>query len=418
MGKNLARLFLLLLCSLTNSSLKAQHMDTVYLDSLLQAHPEYFADILNHPQQHEVQILYTRIDRDINNIPLFSSFAYRLDPTRYFYPASTVKLPTAIFALEKINALNIKGLRKETALRIDSAFERQTQVLHDTSAANGLPSIAHYIKKVLLTSDNDAHNRLFEFVGRAEVNAKLKQHGTQYSRIVNRLAVGDKGLWSKHSNPMSFYAGKKTIYKQAAQYDAQDYNMPWLKNTQQGIGYMNAADELVMSPWSFEGLNVFALADQQLLLKKLLFPEAFPKSAQFNLTAEDYNFLYKYMSRSPQETDYPKYSQEEFWPTYSKFLLFGRDKSLTGFDSIRSFNKYGDSYGYNIDNAYIVDFENGVEFLLAVVVQANENNIYNDGIYEYETVTYPFMKNMGQLLYQEELKRVKKQKSNLSKFKF
>lgn len=393
-------------------------MDTVYLDSLLKAHPELFGDILKHPKQNELQILFTRIDRDKQNIPQFSSFAYHLDPTWYFYPASTVKLPTAIFALEKINALNIKGLTKETNLRIDSAFEKQTQVSQDRSAEHGLPSIAHYIKKVLLTSDNDAHNRLFEFVGRAEVNAKLQQHGSKHSRIVNRLAVGDKAIWAKHSNPMTFYAAEDIIYQQAAQYDPLDYEMHWLQNTVQGIGYMNAEDELIMSPWSFEGLNVFALADQQLLLKKLLFPEAFPASERFNLKPADYDFLYKYMSRSPQETDFPKYSTAEFWPSYSKFVFFGRDKSLTGFDNIRSFNKYGDSYGYNIDNAYIVDFEQGIEFLVAVVIQSNANEIYNDGIYEYETVTYPFLKNLGQLLYQEEQQRVKKNKTDLSKFKY
>lgn len=396
----------------------AQQIDSTYLAILLQKNPELFGQILKHPTHHEVQILYTQIDRDKNNIPHFKSFGYRLDPTWYFYPASTVKLPTAIFALEKINALKIKGLDKNTPLRIDSAYERQTSVRTDSSSENSLPSIAHYIKKVLLTSDNDGHNRLFEFVGRAEVNDKLKKHGSKYSRIVNRLAIGDKGIWAKHTNPFTFYKDNQIIYQQAAQYDPRDYEMPWLKNTVQGIAYMNATDELVHEPWSFEGLNVYALADQQLILKKLLFPEAFPVKQRFNLTEDDYRFIYYYMSRSPQEVTYPKYDAEEFWPTYSKFVYFGRDKSISSFENIRSFNKYGDSYGYNIDNAYIVDFEKGVEFLISVVVQSNQNDIYNDGIYEYETVTYPFLKNLGEVLYQEELKRPKRVKPDLKRFSF
>lgn len=396
----------------------AQQIDSTYLVLLLQKNPELFGQILKHPTHHEVQILYTQIDRDKNNIPHFKSFGYRLDPTWYFYPASTVKLPTAIFALEKINELKIDGLDKNTPLRIDSAYERQTSVRTDSSSENSLPSIAHYIKKVLLTSDNDGHNRLFEFVGRAEINDKLKKHGSKYSRIVNRLAIGDKGIWAKHTNPFTFYKDDQIIYKQDAQYDPKDYEMPWLKNTVQGIAYMNAADELVHEPWSFEGLNVYALADQQLMLKKLLFPEAFPVKQRFNLTEDDYRFIYYYMSRSPQEVTYPKYDANEFWPTYSKFVYFGRDKSISSFQNIRSFNKYGDSYGYNIDNAYIVDFEKGVEFLVSVVVQSNQNGIYNDGIYEYETVTYPFLKNLGEVLYQEELKRPKLIKPDLKRFSF
>jgi len=150
------------------SDLYAQKIDTVYLEKLLQSHPDLFQNILSHPTKNEVQILYTQIDRDKSNKPHFRSYSYRLNPNWYFYPASTVKLPTAILALEKINDLHIAGLSKDTPLRIDSAFEKQTKVLVDESAANGLPSVAQYVKKILLTSDNDAQNRLFEFIGRAE----------------------------------------------------------------------------------------------------------------------------------------------------------------------------------------------------------------------------------------------------------
>lgn len=409
--------YLTFFCISIMSNSFAQNMDTVYLEKLLQGHPELFRHILDHPTKNEVQILYTQIDRDKNNIPHFTSYSYRLNPNWYFYPASTVKLPTAILALEKINELNITGLSKDTPLRIDSAYEKQTTVLRDESAPNGLPSVAQYIKKILLTSDNDAQNRLYEFIGRAELNRKLKKHGTKNSRIVNRLAIGDKGIWAKHTNPITFYQNQKTIYHQAAQFDPKDYPI-LLQNTIQGVGYMNDKDEIVNEPWSFEGLNVYPLEDQQLVLKKLLFPEAFNREDRFRLTKEDYALIYDYMSRYPFESDYPNYDTNEFWPAYSKLLFYGRDKNALIDANVRIFNKYGDSYGYNIDNAYIVDFENGVEYLLAVVIQSNENGIYNDGVYEYETVTYPFLKNIGQLIYQEELKRSKKFKSNLAKFDF
>ena len=51
--------------------------------------------------------------------------------------------------LEKINELNIPGLTKKSAMITDSAYARQTKVIADTSSANDLPSIEHYIKKIL-----------------------------------------------------------------------------------------------------------------------------------------------------------------------------------------------------------------------------------------------------------------------------
>ena len=116
----------------------AQQPDTVFLKKLIESHPELFSHILNHPTHNEVQVLYTQIDRDEHNVPHFKSYSYRLNPNRYFYPASTVKLPTAIFALEKLHELNVKGLTVKSTMITDSAFAGQTKVKKDTSSKNGL----------------------------------------------------------------------------------------------------------------------------------------------------------------------------------------------------------------------------------------------------------------------------------------
>ena len=122
--------------------------DTV-LTQILSSKPEQFGDILKHAEKHRLQILYTQIDRDANNHPSFQSFSYRTNTTDYFYPASTVKQPAAILALEKLNNLKIAGLDKYTSLRIDSAAAGQSAVTADSSSESGLPTIAHYIKRYL-----------------------------------------------------------------------------------------------------------------------------------------------------------------------------------------------------------------------------------------------------------------------------
>ncbi len=398
-------------------SATAQQPDTVFLKNLLESHPELFGHILNHPTHNEVQILYTKIDRDENNVPQFKSYSYRLNANHYFYPASTVKLPTAIFTLEKLNELNLKGLDQKSVMITDTAFAGQTKVTKDSTSKKGLPVIDNYIKKILLVSDNDAYNRLYEFVGREEINAKLKKYGFNSTRIIGRLAIGDSGESTRHTNPIDFYKGKKLVYHKPPLYDAKDYPMH-PENMIQGKGYLDKKDKLVMKPFDFSDKNVYPLADQQAVLKRLLFPETFPENECFNLTKDNYRFIYHYMSMWPTESKYPTYNPPEYFPAYCKWLFYGGDSLAMINPHIRIFNKIGDSYGYDIDNAYIVDFKNKVEFMLSAVIQSNEDGIYNDNKYEYKTVCLPFMKNLGQVIYQYELKRDRKYKPDLKKFKF
>jgi len=370
----------------------------------MESKPELFSTVLDHPQKHEVQVLYTQINRNKNNKPTFKSFSYNLNAHHYFYPASTVKLAAVIFALEKLNDLKIKGLTVQSTMFTDSSYQGQTKVRQDLTAENGLPSLEHYIKKILLTSDNDAFNRLFEFIGRAEINAKLKKYGLKNSRILNRLAIGDSGEPAKHTNPIRFYNGEQLVYSQPAQYDPKEYPLQ-LGNTLMGKAYLDSSEHLVNKPFSLENKNAFSVADQQSLMKRLIAPEAYPANERFHLSPSNYKLIYTYMSKLPTESDYPKYDPKEFWPTYAKMLYYGREKDAQLQPNLKIFNKYGDSYGFIIDNAYFKDTKHQVEFFLTAVVQSNEDGIFNDGKYEYETICYPFMKNLGKMIYAYELGR-------------
>jgi hypothetical protein len=95
--------------------------------------------------------------------------------------------------------------------------------------------------------------------------------------------------------------------------------------------------------------------------------------------------------------------------------LYGAGKEKIQ-NHIRIFNKVGNAYGFLIDNAYVVDFKNGVEFMLSAVIHVNTDEIYNDGRYDYDSIGYPFMKNLGQLIHRYELDRPRQNKPDLSKF--
>jgi hypothetical protein len=81
---------------------------------------------------------------------------------------------------------------------------------------------------------------------------------------------------------------------------------------------------------------------------------------------------------------------------------------------VRVFNKVGWSYGFLTDVSYVADFANGVEFMLAATVYVNSDGILNDGKYEYNSVGYPFLFQLGQTIYAHEKSRRRKYRPNLA----
>ena len=378
---------------------------------------EVVDEVINHPSRYELQIMYTQIDRDSANNPLFTSHYYGIDSNVYFYPASTVKLPVALLALEKINELNIEGLNKYTSLRIDSAYDGQARVEYDSTAETGKPSVAQYVRKIFVVSDNDAYNRLYEFLGQDYINDKLTEKGYENFKIVHRLSVFNTVAQNQNTNPISFYDDARVIYQQDLISSARSYDLD-IANTSRGVGYYRN-DTLINEPKDFSDNNTLSVRILQDILKSVVLPEAVPEAQRFNLTDEDYQFLYRYMSQLPRETTYPDYASdttEAYYDSYSKFFLFG-DSRDTIPSNIRIFNKIGMAYGYLIDNAYVVDFENNVEFLLTAVIHVNENQIYNDNEYEYDEIGLPFFAQLGQAVWRYEQQREREYVPDLSKFR-
>ena len=390
---------------------------------ILKNQPEKFAKILAEPEKYRVQILYTQIDRDKNNTPTFHSFAYRLNKEEYFYPASTVKFPACLLALEKLNQLHINGLTRQSWMLSDSAYEGQIKQVRDESnlGNEGLPTLEHYIKKILLVSDNDAFNRLYEFVGQEAFNETLYKKGYKDLRIVHRLQIPMSREQNRRSNPIVFRnkpEGDELVLKDI-------YRQPMLVNPKVfeptapiklGKGYMRG-DKIVEESFDFTYKNQFCIENQQAILRGVLFPESVQAAQRFDLTDDDYKLIYKYMSQFPTETNNPPYAKDTaMYDSYCKFLMFGDSKKPIP-PSIRIFDKVGDAYGFLLDNAYIVDFEKKVEFMLTAVIYCNSDGIFNDDKYDYETVGFPFMANLGKTIYNYEVKRKRKVKPDLSKFK-
>jgi hypothetical protein len=388
----------LLLWTTTN----AQDKTDFWLENLLRTHASpLLRSVLDKPDTFQYQVIYTIIDRDKNNKPHFKNYYLHVDKNRYFNPASTVKLPTALVALEKLNKLHIAGLTRNTAMLTDSAFRGQTSVLADSSASNKLPSIAHYIKKILLVSDNDAYNRLYEFDGQKFLNEALWKKGYTNTRITRRFVPMTEEE-NRQTNPIRFMKEDTLVYMQPAAHSSLQFDFS--KRVLIGRAHYNRNEELINEPFDFTKHNNLPLEDLQHMLQSVVFPKSVSQRQRFDLTKNDQKFLLDYLAKLPGESSEPTYDTTEFFDSYTKFFLYraGRNKIPS---HVRIFNKPGWSYGFLTDAAYIVDFKHQTEFMLAAVIYVNSDGVLNDDKYEYEQIGYPFFKEIGEIIYDYELKR-------------
>jgi hypothetical protein len=370
-------------------------------------------EVLNNKDSFRVQVIYTQIDRDKQNRPSFHHYYYHVDSNIYFNPASTVKLPLALLALEKLNLIKNIGVGKYTAVQIDSNYAWQKPMYTDPTSENGYPSIAHFIKKAFLVSDNDAYNRLYQFIGPQTINRNLHEKGYPGIRITRQF-LGLTLEQNRHTNAIQFLGEDKSIvYTQPPAYNPDSFYFG--KEVKLGRGYMNNKDSLINEPIDFTRVNNLPLEDLQQILQSVLFPESVPDYKRFRLTKDDYQFLYQYLSQFPSETNFPRYDSSQYYDSYVKF--FFRDSTHHMPAGVRVFNKVGWAYGFLIDASYIADFKNHVEYMLNAVIYVNKDGILNDDKYEYDEVGWPFMYQLGQAIYQYELKRPRKKLPNLNNFR-
>jgi hypothetical protein len=382
------------------------------LTNILNQYPAYFDSLLKHNDVWQIKIIYTQVDRKGSNKPVFTNYYFNIDPKQYFYPASTVKMPTAILALQRLNELNIPGLDKNTTMVTEAAYSRQDAVYNDPNSADGRPTIANYIRKIFLVSDNDAFNRLYEFLGQEYINNSLHKMRYDSAQIIHRLNISRTEDENRHSNPVTFYdTSGEVLYRQPLVTSKLIYQP---RNTFLGNGYVNG-DKIINQPFNFSNKNRFALTDLHSILQTVIFPEAVEMKQRFNLANDDYQFLHRYMSMKPQESAFPQYDSS-FNGAYSKFLMYGGKGDME--PNVRIFNKEGDAYGFLTDVAYFVDFEKGIEFFLSASIYSNSDGIFNDDHYDYENVGLPFLRNLGRVIYDYEIKRGRKHKPDLSSLHF
>lgn len=349
------------------------------LENALNSNEEAIQRVMNNLKAHEVQIKLTTIKRSSSDV-IFNDYEFQLDDNNYFYPASTVKFPAAILTLEKLN--------EQDQFTLDTPFFMEGDTVSTTFRKD--------IVDIFAVSSNHTFNHLFEYLGKDYMNQSFASKGIGPIQYHHRLATSDPA--KLETIPLIFTINDSTLVATES-----ITNMPIeplaLNRLKKGNGFYRG-ETLVNEPMDYSEKNYLPISTLHNILKRLIFPEAFIEQERFKLTNEQREFLINTMAMLPKDGGY---LDDDHYDSYVKFFLFGDTKEPMP-PHIKIHNKVGLAYGYLSDCAYIVDSKNNIEYMLTATIHVNEDGVYNDNVYEYDTVGIPFLAALGREIHSYLLK--------------
>ena len=282
-------LFLLQGCFLRESPIKASMKSDNFL-----------SEILKNKDEYEIQIAYTEITRDKEGKPVFRDFELQVDEEKYFYPASTIKLPIVVLTLDKINELRSTGIdiTPKSKIIVSSTHEGNNQVQKDS-----ITSFQNLIADVFLVSDNSASNVLIDFIGYNKFNAKMEQAGFKNTYLNHKF------------NPDPYVNINWQIKTVKNEIISSNENQIVITAKQNTLGLKKGKNrfqngEVVPGAFDFSQKNRSSITDMHNILKRIIFPLKWEKDKTVKLNGEDYDFLRYWMSRFTYEDIGDKYKTE------------------------------------------------------------------------------------------------------------
>jgi Beta-lactamase enzyme family len=337
-----------------------------------------FAEVLAAPEKFRLQIEYS--------YPLHQGWqheSYRRD-AEWIAPASTVKLPMAMFALHRLAQLK---LPRSTQLRV---INPPTCAAQADELAQFEP-IEQTLKRLLIVSDNGAYNRLYEFVGGDRIPSLLRRFGFPKAKLQARLGA---------CTPLDNALGRPVQLADASGARIwEDRITPRIVvaapeagglSTQVGDAYLDFNAQLINGPRDFQFSNHWRISDMHSLL--LAIAGVQPHALWGALSANDQAFLRQTLQTLPRAAGFDSVEYPDAW---GKFLVHGDQKTPLP-EGLRICNKIGQAYGFLLDSAWLQ--RGAQQCVVSAVIYVNSDGVLNDDKYEYESVGVPFLAELGRQL--------------------
>ncbi len=372
-------------------------MDDVVLTRWLAAEPQRFGALLKDPARYRVQILVAEVVTGRDGARL-ERHGFRVD-AEYFYPASAIKLCAAVAALGKLGELRRhsgRALGPETSLWFGPLTTVQSAATGDTrNPDGGRLTLDFLLRAALIVSDNDAFNRLYDFVGQDGLNERMWRAGLPSVRLRHRLEIALSDEENRRAPAVELRPEGQAALRLPERSSALELEVPKVSGLLVGAAHVEGEQRLG-GPKDFSRKNRIALADLQRLLVAVLRPDI-PVGVELGLTASDREVLKRALGGSAEDLGSPSFSSGDFAEAMIRPALPGVAR-VVGRARLDAFGKSGLAFGFQIENAYFVDKGTGRSFFLAAAIYANADGVVGDGIYDYDSVSRPFLAALGELV--------------------
>ncbi|HZH43842.1 MAG TPA: serine hydrolase [Lysobacter sp.] len=378
------RAFLTGAAAALSAPLWAGRADPGYWERVFARLPPHLADVAFDPE-HQVQLLCVRVERATDGPTRYRRFAHGLAPRRWFSTGSVIKLPMALLMAERVSLH-----------RLDAGA---SVVLHAPPATGEWPDgeplaepFARGLARTFAVSDNAPYNRWYEYLGADAMHARLAELGYPHARLIARLGSTDAAANRRSGGGELKTAAGETMETRAPA-SARERCFPF-GAAFGGRAWQHDDGTISDGPRDFSRANFLPLEDSLAMLQAFLAPDSVPAWRRWRIDGALRAQLLRALALRPRDSVDPRYSESTHPDGYARWFFVGGSRERLA-PSITVFGKSGMAYGYLSEVAWVVDREQGAEFLLGASIYANRDGVLNDDRYDYERIGLPFLRAVG-----------------------
>lgn len=372
------------------------------LEPLLRSGGTALRQAVDRAPELRLQVLIAEVDDAQGGPPILRRHGFRVD-AEYFYPASSIKLCAAVAALQEVERLEASQAATKLAeapLEIAPLFAGDFAQTNDPShLVGGRITVAQEVRKLALVSDNQAFNRLYDFVGHEPLNRAMHVLGLP-SAVINHRLSDPRAVPDQHASAAVTLRppGHAPVAVPARISPLR------LTNTAPRLRVGQAflrGDQRVDESMDFAGRNGIALVDLQNLLVKVVRPDVALPGSPLRLTPEHRALLVGALTEYPRESADPRYPAKDYPDDYCKFLLPGVRRVFPATEPGRRVEitgKIGRAYGFTVENCALRNPTTGRTVFVTAVLYTNADGVLNDDRYEYAEVADPVLADLGELV--------------------